>query len=194
MNWIEEENPERLQSKCCTVYIMIIKWLWHKPQISLVYPRLMIVKVIQCRCFCRYLKGEGPSVVVSTAAFHARVRGSVPGLGGLKETKMFLPHPRVKVSIVGSLHDREVACSASDRLYANIYISLIMWTVNCISVEIVTIIADRLRIYLIIILLGMSAVILAFFHLPMHLNSQVNYDDQNIFITDVQYYYKLYAR
>ena len=28
---------------------------------------------------------------------------------------MFLPHPRVKLSIVGSLHDREVACSASDR-------------------------------------------------------------------------------
>ena len=48
-------------------------------------------------------------VVVSTAAFHARVRGSVPGLGGLKETKMFLPHPRVKLSIVGSLSDREVA-------------------------------------------------------------------------------------
>ena len=44
-----------------------------------------------------------------TAAFHARVRGSVPGLGGFKETKMFLPHPRVKVSIVGSLLDREVA-------------------------------------------------------------------------------------
>ena len=53
--------------------------------------------------------------MVRTAAFHARVRGSVPGLGGLKETKMFLPHPRVKVSIVGSLRDREVACSASDR-------------------------------------------------------------------------------
>ena len=33
------------------------------------------------------LKGGGPRVVVSTAAFHARVRGSVPGLGGLKETK-----------------------------------------------------------------------------------------------------------
>ena len=59
--------------------------------------------------------GEGPRVVVSTAAFHARVRGAVPGHGGLKETKMFLPHPRVKVSIVGSLRDREVACSASDR-------------------------------------------------------------------------------
>ena len=63
--------------------------------------------------------GGGPGVVVSTAAFHARVRGSVPGLGGLKETKLFLPHPRVKVSIVGSLRDREVACSASDRQGSN---------------------------------------------------------------------------
>ena len=64
-------------------------------------------------------KGGGPRVVVSTAAFHARVRGSVPGVGGLKETKMFLPHPRVKVSIVGSLRDREVACSASDHQGSN---------------------------------------------------------------------------
>ena len=63
--------------------------------------------------------GGGPRVVVSTAAFHARVRGSVPGLGGLKETKMFLPHPCVKVSIAGSLRDREVACSASDRQGSN---------------------------------------------------------------------------
>ena len=29
-------------------------------------------------------EGGGPRVVVSTAAFHARVRGSVPGLGGLR--------------------------------------------------------------------------------------------------------------
>ena len=57
--------------------------------------------------------------VVSTAAFHARVRGSVSSLGGLKETKLFLPHPRVKVSIVGSLHYREVACSVSDRQGSN---------------------------------------------------------------------------
>ena len=84
-------------------------------------------------------KGGGPRVVVSTAAFHARVWGSVSGHGGLKETKMFLPnsrvkasivgslrdrevvlpHPRVKVSIVGSLRDREVACSASDRQGSN---------------------------------------------------------------------------
>ena len=64
------------------------------------------------------LQGGGPRVAVSTAAFHARVRGSVPGLGGLKET-MFLPDPRVKVSIVGSLRDREVACSASDRRASN---------------------------------------------------------------------------
>ena len=32
-------------------------------------------------------RGGGPGVVVSTAAFHARVRGWVPGLGGLKGTK-----------------------------------------------------------------------------------------------------------
>ena len=44
---------------------------------------------------------------------------SVLGLGGLKETKMFLPHPRVKVSIAGSLRGREVACSASDRQGSN---------------------------------------------------------------------------
>ena len=66
-----------------------------------------------------FFMGGGPRVVVSTSAFHARVRGSVPGLGGLKETKLFLPHPRVKVSIVGSLRDREVACSASDRQGSN---------------------------------------------------------------------------
>ena len=59
--------------------------------------------------------GGGPRVVVSTAAFHARVRGSVPGLGGLKETEIVSPHPHVKVSIAGSLRDREVACSAADR-------------------------------------------------------------------------------
>ena len=67
----------------------------------------------------RVVLGGGPSVVVSTAAFHTRVRVWDPGLGGLKETKMFLPHPRVKVSIVGSLRDREVACSASDRQGSN---------------------------------------------------------------------------
>ena len=49
--------------------------------------------------------GGGPRVVLSTAAFKARARDSVPGLGGLKETKMFIPHPRVKVSIVRSLRD-----------------------------------------------------------------------------------------
>ena len=73
---------------------------------------------LESSCFY-LLPCGGPRVVVSTAAFHARVRGSVPGLGGLKETKMFLPHPRVKVSIVGSLRDREVACSASDRQGSN---------------------------------------------------------------------------
>ena len=67
----------------------------------------------------RNSRAGGPRVVVSTAAFHTRIRGSVPGLGGLKETRMFLPHPRVEVSIVGSLRDRAVACSASDRQGSN---------------------------------------------------------------------------
>ena len=43
-------------------------------------------------CFVLYkLLGGGPRVVVSTAAFHARARSLVPGLGGLKETKCFFP-------------------------------------------------------------------------------------------------------
>ena len=69
--------------------------------------------------YFKQLQGGGPRVVVSTAAFHARVWGSVPGLGDFKETKMFLHHSRVKVSIVGSLRDQEVACSASDRQGSN---------------------------------------------------------------------------
>ena len=56
----------------------------------------------------------GPGVEVSTAAVHAIVRCSFLGLGGLKETQMFLPNPLVKLGIVGSLRDREVVCSASD--------------------------------------------------------------------------------
>ena len=42
--------------------------------------------------------GGGPMVVVSTAFFHARVRGLFPGLSSLKETKMFLPHSLLKLS------------------------------------------------------------------------------------------------
>ena len=49
-----------------------------------------------CLCVCpqdnlQSNGGGGPRVVVSTAAFHARVRGSVPGLGGLKEKKNYSP-------------------------------------------------------------------------------------------------------
>ena len=53
-------------------------------------------------------------------------------LGGLKETKMFLPYPRVKVSIVGRLRDREVACSASDRQGSN-FESCVWRTVSSLS-------------------------------------------------------------
>ena len=61
-------------------------------------------------------RGGGPGVVVSTAATHARVGGLFPGHGGLKKQKMFLPHLLEKM---GSLCDREVACSASDRQGSN---------------------------------------------------------------------------
>ena len=47
-------------------------------------------------------------MVVSTAAFHAKVRGSFLRLGGLNETKVFIPHPLVK------LRGREVAWLTSD--------------------------------------------------------------------------------
>ena len=56
--------------------------------------------------------------MVSTAAFHARVRGSVLDLGGLKGTKNVCS-PSTCESIVGSLRDREVAFSASDRQGSN---------------------------------------------------------------------------
>ena len=52
--------------------------------------------------------GGGPTVVVSTAAFHARVLGSVPGLDGLKETKKcFFPiHVRKSVLWGASVTER----------------------------------------------------------------------------------------
>ena len=52
--------------------------------------------IILTYCIPVRLSGGGPRVVVSTAAFHAGVRGSFPGLGGLKETNILLPHPHVK--------------------------------------------------------------------------------------------------
>ena len=63
--------------------------------------------------------GGGPRVVVSTAAFTPEFGVRFPVSPVWKKQKMFLPHPRVKVSIVGSLRDREVACSASDRQGSN---------------------------------------------------------------------------
>ena len=60
------------------------------------------------------LEREPWDIVVGTAAIHGRARGLFPGLGGLKETKIILSHPLVKLSIVGSLCDREVARSTSD--------------------------------------------------------------------------------
>ena len=85
----------------------------------MVFRTIRMVRSTQLEFSPKCTPGGSPRVVVSTAAFHARVQGSVPGLGGLKKAKMFLHHPRVKLSIVGSLRDREVWCSASDRQGSN---------------------------------------------------------------------------
>ena len=45
--------------------------------------------------------GVGPRVAVSTAAFHARVRGLFPGFGGLKDTKLFLPPSTREIQYCG---------------------------------------------------------------------------------------------
>ena len=100
------------ESTSCHIYHLISPHLLNTSKGGILTKRCLFARLF-------VHPGGGPRVVVSTAAFHARVWGSVPGLGGLKETKMFLPHPRVKVSIVGSLRDREVAGSASDRQGSN---------------------------------------------------------------------------
>ena len=45
---------------------------------------------------------------------HSKRHSNASFPGGWKETKMFLPHPFVKLSIVGSRGNREVAHPASD--------------------------------------------------------------------------------
>ena len=74
------------------------------------------------------LTGGGPRLVLSTATFHAS-----PGFGSrsrrFERNKMFLPHPHVKLSIVGSLRYREVACSASDH-QGSIFESCVWRTVS----------------------------------------------------------------
>ena len=64
---------------------------WHNVS-CLLGPTPILCQAMCVRCvhstFVIEIKmGGDPRVVVSIAAFHARVRGSVPGLGGLKETK-----------------------------------------------------------------------------------------------------------
>ena len=81
-------------------------------------PMLLKIEADHQKDFCveSLWVGEGLSVVVSTAAFHAKVQGSFAGLGGSKETQLFLLHPLLglKLSIVETLRVGEVACSASN--------------------------------------------------------------------------------
>ena len=57
--------------------------------------------------FTNYM-GGGPRVVVSTAAFHARVRGSVPGLGGLKETEIHMFQRAVLIVLLAASYSVNV--------------------------------------------------------------------------------------
>ena len=67
---------------------LIIKNIPSGPSLNLLIWNISHIPTCQISVW-RYLNtlGGGPRVMVSTAAFHAKVRGSVPGLGGLKETK-----------------------------------------------------------------------------------------------------------
>ena len=103
-------------------YLLNIIICFHLSDLNVLYFNILFQSVSEMWQYLSHNKwqtsldeGGGPRIVVSITAFHARVWGLVPGLGGLQETKTFLPHLRVKLSIVGSLRDREVACSASDR-------------------------------------------------------------------------------
>ena len=99
----------------CVIYIFVLAHCWHNTMITInshvfnsrplfsdrwqlyFFTLLRLASILisggtfgQCQHFFIFLlllSGGGPRVVVSTAAFHARVRGSVPGLGGFKETK-----------------------------------------------------------------------------------------------------------
>ena len=64
-------------------------------------------------------KGGGPRVVVSTAAFYARVRGSVLGPGGLKEAKNVSSPSTCESQYCGEPLWPRGSVSASDRHGSN---------------------------------------------------------------------------
>ena len=51
------------------------------------FANIVSQKLCKTPSFIHHFMGGGPRVVVSTAAFHSRVRDSLPSLGGLKKTK-----------------------------------------------------------------------------------------------------------
>ena len=77
--------------------------------------------------------GGGPRVVVSTAAFPARVRGFGSRSRRFERTKCFFPIHVWNSILWGSLRDREVACSASDRLCSDglLFRRCYVWKVLC---------------------------------------------------------------
>ena len=77
-----------------TVSVICIWYMYTKQRILTfkkwspsMYPRKIESHIFVLDVPGKQCRKVGPRVVVSTATFHARVRGSGPGLGGLKETK-----------------------------------------------------------------------------------------------------------
>ena len=72
---------------------LTVKKSWDKSSGNVVYFHVNpLIRYIKTNthlklCLATAAHRAGPRVVVTTAAFHARVRGSVPGLGGLTKTK-----------------------------------------------------------------------------------------------------------
>ena len=79
MSYVYWENHSRVYIHECIYFIKILMIMLSSNTIGLI--------ACASNAYLKDSVGGGPRVVVSTAVFHARVRGSVPGLGGLKETK-----------------------------------------------------------------------------------------------------------
>ena len=64
--------------------------IWARWRASIYAINLSSIGLCQSVCSISQI-GRDLRVVVSTAAFHTRVRGSFPGLSGLKKQKWFFP-------------------------------------------------------------------------------------------------------
>ena len=81
------------------------------------------------------LQGSGPRVVVSTEAFHPRVRGSFPGRGGLKTNKNISSPSTRKTPYCGGLQGLNFESENSDSFHFFPYKSLILYFKRTLNVD-----------------------------------------------------------